>query len=180
MNRNLSQIIAAFTLATLISCGEKKPKTEVQNGTGTEMEQTGSVAQQMGDVLFSEDQTGKMFQYYQQLRTALVNSEPAMAKQAAIDLANQLDGEGNTVKATVMAMAETSGLEDQRALFSALTEKVEPLFKASISEGTIYKQFCPMAFDGNGGYWLSSSEEIRNPYYGDRMLTCGTVTETIR
>jgi len=43
----------------------------------------------------------------------------------------------------------------------------------------VYKQYCPMAFDGKGAFWLSSSEEIRNPYYGDKMLKCGRVEETI-
>jgi predicted small lipoprotein YifL len=180
MNRNLSSIIAAFTMVTLLSCGEKKPTPENQSTTATDKEKTGSAVQQLGNISFTNEQTGMIFQYYQQLRMALVNSKAGDAKQAAMDLANHLEGEGNGLKTTAMAMAETNSLEDQRTLFSALTENVEPLFKASISEGTVYKQFCPMAFDGNGGYWLSSSEEIRNPYYGDRMLTCGTVTETIK
>jgi Cu(I)/Ag(I) efflux system membrane fusion protein len=36
-----------------------------------------------------------------------------------------------------------------------------------------------MANEGKGGYWLSSQEEIMNPYYGDDMLHCGEVKETI-
>jgi len=36
-----------------------------------------------------------------------------------------------------------------------------------------------MAFDGKGGYWLSNSKEIRNPYFGDIMLACGEVTEVL-
>ena len=44
----------------------------------------------------------------------------------------------------------------------------------------MYKQFCPMAFEGKGGYWVSTSEDIKNPYYGDKMLTCGKVVEVIQ
>jgi hypothetical protein len=29
-------------------------------------------------------------------------------------------------------------------------------------------------------YWLSSEAAIKNPYYGKMMLTCGSVTETIK
>lgn len=37
-----------------------------------------------------------------------------------------------------------------------------------------------MVFNNKGGYWLSTEEEILNPYYGDKMLHCGKVTETIK
>jgi hypothetical protein len=47
------------------------------------------------------------------------------------------------------------------------------------ASGSIYVQYCPMANEGKGGYWLSSQEEIMNPYYGDDMLHCGEVKETI-
>ena len=51
---------------------------------------------------------------------------------------------------------------------------------AEITSGEVYKQYCPMAFEGKGGYWLSNSKEVRNPYYGDKMLKCGSVQETIQ
>jgi hypothetical protein len=28
--------------------------------------------------------------------------------------------------------------------------------------------------------WLSETEEVRNPYYGDDMLECGKVTATLK
>jgi hypothetical protein len=51
--------------------------------------------------------------------------------------------------------------------------------KAEITSGSMFVQYCPMANEGEGGYWLSSETEIRNPYYGDEMLNCGEVKETI-
>jgi hypothetical protein len=44
---------------------------------------------------------------------------------------------------------------------------------------TLYKQFCPMYDNGNGGYWLSLSKDIENPLFGSKMLKCGSVKETI-
>jgi Cu(I)/Ag(I) efflux system membrane fusion protein len=35
-----------------------------------------------------------------------------------------------------------------------------------------------MAFD-TGAYWISDSKEIRNPYFGDAMLTCGEVKKEL-
>ena len=43
----------------------------------------------------------------------------------------------------------------------------------------VYVQFCPMADNNRGAYWLSTDEQIRNPYYGDMMLTCGEVRDVI-
>jgi Cu(I)/Ag(I) efflux system membrane fusion protein len=43
----------------------------------------------------------------------------------------------------------------------------------------IYNQFCPMANNDKGANWLSFQENIKNPYFGDAMLTCGNVEETI-
>ena len=39
--------------------------------------------------------------------------------------------------------------------------------------------FCPMAFDGKGAYWITESREIRNPYFGEKMLNCGEVKEKL-
>ncbi|MGY5851621.1 efflux RND transporter periplasmic adaptor subunit [Salegentibacter sp. F14] len=44
---------------------------------------------------------------------------------------------------------------------------------------TLYVQHCPMANSDRGADWLSLSEEIRNPYYGSAMLSCGEVTGTV-
>ncbi|MCF6308835.1 MAG: hypothetical protein L3J09_12915, partial [Flavobacteriaceae bacterium] len=43
---------------------------------------------------------------------------------------------------------------------------------------TVYLEFCPMADGNNGGFWLSYDKEIKNPYFGQAMLTCGEVIET--
>ena len=42
-----------------------------------------------------------------------------------------------------------------------------------------YRQFCPMALGNKGAYWLSDKKPIRNPYFGDAMLTCGETKETL-
>lgn len=43
----------------------------------------------------------------------------------------------------------------------------------------LYVNYCPMANNNKGAYWLSAKENIRNPYFGDAMLTCGEVVKTI-
>ena len=44
----------------------------------------------------------------------------------------------------------------------------------------LYVDFCPMADDNKGASWLSLSEEIKNPYFGEAMLSCGEVKSIIK
>jgi Cu(I)/Ag(I) efflux system membrane fusion protein len=36
-----------------------------------------------------------------------------------------------------------------------------------------------MAFEGKGAYWLSENKDIRNPYFGKKMIDCGDTRETL-
>ena len=49
----------------------------------------------------------------------------------------------------------------------------------STNDQPLYIQFCPMANDDKGANWISLNENIINPYFGDMMLTCGSLTKTI-
>ena len=44
---------------------------------------------------------------------------------------------------------------------------------------TLFRQYCPMAFDNKGAYWLSNTQEIYNPYFGEEMRFCGEVKEQL-
>jgi hypothetical protein len=55
------------------------------------------------------------------------------------------------------------------------------LIKSSkLSAGALYLEYCPMANNNEGAFWLSNEKQIKNPYFGDMMLTCGSVKETIQ
>ncbi|WP_159451921.1 DUF3347 domain-containing protein [Hymenobacter roseosalivarius] len=43
----------------------------------------------------------------------------------------------------------------------------------------LYVDYCPMANEQKGAYWLSQTKEIRNPYMGQKMPTCGEVKQEI-
>ena len=68
-------------------------------------------------------------------------------------------------------------LDHQREHFSGLSNDVYDLVKAFGAGMTLYHDHCPMANENKGAMWLSESKEIRNPYYGDKMMTCGSVKE---
>jgi Cu(I)/Ag(I) efflux system membrane fusion protein len=45
-------------------------------------------------------------------------------------------------------------------------------------QGPLYKAFCPMAFDNQGAAWLQADKKITNPYFGAKMLRCGSIQRT--
>jgi Cu(I)/Ag(I) efflux system membrane fusion protein len=75
---------------------------------------------------------------------------------------------------------EATDISEQRDFFNSLSNTVISTTKSfGVEKDTFYVQFCPMAGNEKGAYWLSKEAEIKNPYFGDEMLTCGSVKETI-
>ena len=79
------------------------------------------------------------------------------------------------------AIADNSDLENQRSHFVVLNENLVAIaMNLEDVDDTLYVQKCPMANNNKGAVWLSTEEEIRNPYYGDAMLTCGSVIDSLK
>lgn len=71
-------------------------------------------------------------------------------------------------------------LEHQREHFDILSKDVYDLVKEFGGGQPLYKDFCPMYNGKKGAIWLSESKEIKNPYFGKKMLSCGSVKEEIK
>ena len=79
------------------------------------------------------------------------------------------------------AISKNLDLENQRAHFVILNKNLVALASNLESlDGTLYVQQCPMADNNKGAVWLSTEQEIRNPYFGDTMLTCGSVIDSVQ
>ncbi|WP_103068195.1 efflux RND transporter periplasmic adaptor subunit [Aquimarina sediminis] len=77
-------------------------------------------------------------------------------------------------------IVKKNDINNQRAHFVVLSENVLSLIsQVDMKDMTMYVQRCPMANTNKGAIWLSTEKEIRNPYFGDAMLTCGSVIDTI-
>lgn len=116
------------------------------------------------------------------LKDALVASQAGEAKQAAATLQKSLTGIQNGKKASEQAaiIAASADLTAQRKAFSLLSNEMKTLVTGNISSGSLYLEYCPMANNNTGAYWLSNEKKIMNPYFGDAMLHCGSVKETIQ
>lgn len=72
-----------------------------------------------------------------------------------------------------------SPIDHQREHFDVLSKDVIDLIAITGTDKTLYQDFCPMYNNKKGAQWLSESKEIKNPYYGSEMLTCGSVQKQI-
>ncbi|WP_026836496.1 DUF3347 domain-containing protein [Gillisia sp. JM1] len=72
-----------------------------------------------------------------------------------------------------------SAMDHQREHFEILSKDVADLIAITGTNKTLYQDFCPMYNDGKGAIWLSEFKEIKNPYYGSKMLTCGSLQKEI-
>ena len=141
-------------------------------------------------------QLNTVFDQYIVLKNAFVQSDTRKAKQSAREVQKALskvdmklllgdahiqwmDISGNMDK-QINLITSSGKIEEQRIAFSGFSDQ---LYKAVKTFGlmgkTAYYQFCPMAFDNKGAYWLSESETIRNPYFGEKMMDCGETKETL-
>ena len=84
------------------------------------------------------------------------------------------------IKADSKSISVTKDLEKQRKIFANLSNEIYSLMKVAKFDNAVYYQYCPMANGGKGANWLSKENEVRNPYYGSAMMTCGKTVETIK
>ncbi len=140
--------------------------------------------------IFAQDSTQKyqlsqlLSQYYN-IKDALVAGNGVLASVKAeefIKTANSIDykliSEGN-INASLKDATPISEIKDikiQRDHFANLSNNMATLAKGvKLTADPIYQAYCPM----KKANWLSNDKAIKNPYYGNAMLTCGKVVETI-
>ena len=75
---------------------------------------------------------------------------------------------------------EVAELDHDREHFASLSKNMYAVAKAFPTTTPVYYQFCPMANENKGAYWLSEQEKIHTPYYGDKMNGCSSNKETIQ
>jgi hypothetical protein len=137
-----------------------------------------------------------VFNSYFEVKDALVNTDTKAASIKAANLLkalnavkmNELEMDVHMVWMKVMKdlgldakkIADAKKIEDQRKTLIPLTKNMYALMKIAKTETPTYYQFCPMANGGKGANWLSKENEVKNPYYGNEMLTCGKTVETIK
>lgn len=177
--------------AALFACQQPAPKT-----AETSAPATAALQAPYSQVFYDSLQLA--MQSYYQLSAALVKADSSAANTAAAILKAHMDslpvntlqmdsshlgiisGTTGSISAELAGFEGEQGLEGKRASFQMVSDMLFDLVRNTGLKGkTIYHQYCPMAFDDKGAYWLSEKAEIVNPYFGDKMLHCGETKDTL-
>ena len=117
---------------------------------------------------------------YLSLQDALAADDLDAAKQALKEMMAET-GHSGPLPDLIHRMIGGENLEELRSphfekLSMALIQAVEA--NPAAFEGSLYRMHCPMAAAGEGADWIQDEDNLRNPYYGADMLTCGEVRES--
>jgi Cu(I)/Ag(I) efflux system membrane fusion protein len=144
-----------------------------------------------------QNQLASVFTSYVELKDAFVASDAGKVKEEAkqtdealakVDM-KLLSGAAHNdwmnylspIQSSLKEIQAAADIEAQRRAFSNLSDNLYKSVKAfGLGGKEAFYEFCPMAFNNEGAYWLSDQEQIRNPYFGDKMLTCGSVKEKLK
>ena len=138
-----------------------------------------------------------VYDHYLQMKDAFVASDPVKVKSEAADVSSALKNVNmellnggqhmnwmdylNTINSGLKGIAGSNDIEIQRKSFSDVSHGLYEAIKAfGLTDEKAYYQYCPMAFDSKGAYWLSGTTEIRNPYFGEAMPGCGETRDTLK
>ena len=173
----MKRIVGIALIATLFACNQAEKKTSDAKDSIKKDSLT------VNKISIKDDKKAAIFKSYEGVKNALVKSDSLAAQKNAIVLETKLaEYKGCETTSTIAKkIALSNNLTTQRKEFTALSTDLIALFKTTeLANGVIYVQHCPMANKGDGGDWLSTEKEIRNPYYGAGMLECGSVVEEIK
>lgn len=204
----LSLLFAASAYALLSNCsgGKKEDATEIhddhEHEPGEKDHASASTATEANEPQFQVDaafqqQLASVFTEYLSLKDAFVSSDVSKVKSEASSVVQALEkvdvkllsGAAHNDWMTYLSPMQTSlkeiqssgDIEAQRKAFSTLSDNLYKSIKAyGLGGKEAFYEYCPMAFNNEGAYWLSDQAQIRNPYFGEKMLTCGEVKEKLK
>jgi Cu(I)/Ag(I) efflux system membrane fusion protein len=143
-----------------------------------------------------QEQLAQVYEQSLVLTEAFVSSDPALAKAKASEVKKAmakvdmklLKGQAHMdwmkyskqINGSIAVFEKAASIAEQREAYAAFSANLYKSVKAfGINGKEVYYQHCPMALNNTGAYWLSDKAEIRNPYFGDAMMKCGSTKEKI-
>jgi hypothetical protein len=142
----------------------------------------------------------RLLQSYFSLKNAFTIADTSKVNSAAVQLLQNTDGlnineiQGDTsgmiretaksfatnISGSAKTLAGENNIEDKLREFNMITDALWSLTRTVKFDGQkIYYQFCPMALDNMGGYWLSDKIDSGNPYMRDQSKTCSEVNDSL-
>lgn len=199
----LSAIAMAFVL---VSCNQKNKEVEtsntpmMENDTTMDMENSTMTmdknTEKSASAKNSNASINEVVANYLKLKNALVNDnskEAANSGNALIATIGKVDMNSiskeqmkdymdiaESAKENAEHIGDNAGkIDHQREHFVLLSKDINDLIKLFGTKQKLYQDYCPMANEGKGAIWISEVKDIKNPYYGSKMLTCGSIKKTL-
>lgn len=179
MNQFIKTGVPVLSLFFLAACGGGNQSAPADSTK----QQPAVQAHSAPSVQLKDDNLNAVYPHYVLLSAALTSGDVTAARKAAnaIGTGAATMADGAALAKTANSITTSTDIAIQRTAFAALSNELITLIKKSgLSSGQLYVDFCPMAMQDKGAYWVSNNKEIKNPYFGDQMLTCGEVKETIQ
>jgi Cu(I)/Ag(I) efflux system membrane fusion protein len=189
-------LAAIILIARPFFCNGKKDDKSA-NGTVEEKQQPISIASNSD--AFNQSFTS-LINAYIDLKDALVASDAAKATDAAQTLrtasdslkVNEIKGDStgviketaltytSSISSSAQALVAAKDIEAKRKEFGNIADAMWTLTRTVRYGGKkLYWEYCPMAFNNQGAYWISYERDIKNPYFGSKMMNCGSVEDSI-
>jgi uncharacterized protein YdbL (DUF1318 family) len=188
----MRKYMAIAALAILTSCGGSSENTPAKE---TKKDEPLALTKNSSD--FNLKFTDLLNNYYH-LKDAFVLSNSEMAASSAnllvasatafkveevkadSSIVEMAKGYLHTVSSEAKALSQEKDIEAKRKSFQMISDAMYDLVRTvRFDKDVVYHQFCPMAFNDAGAYWLSATADVKNPYFGKKMLTCGEVKDSI-
>lgn len=192
----MKKLLISFPLFVLIACGGNEDEQAQNPETSTTAPLTKS---QNSDVFNTSFE--RMLSDYYDLKDGMVRSTSSVAPSVD-SAANKLIVSADSLKlselkadaaivstaqsysqgisAEAKALVGEKNLEAKRKSFQMISDQMYDLVRTvRYDRQVVYHQYCPMAFNDQGAYWLSNNAEIMNPYFGNKMLHCGEVRDSL-
>jgi hypothetical protein len=193
----MKTLIFLLSTALLFSaCNSKSDKAKTEKDTASTIDSRSDTAKQATSVSPVDFSIKGIVDNYLKLKNALTKNDAKSAAEAGNAIVAELNSlDANSLpadqKQNFLDIADDAkehaehigdnagNIEHQREHFAILSKDVNDLLKTFPAGQKLYQDFCPMYNDGKGAMWISETKEIKNPYYGSKMLTCGTVKKEL-
>lgn len=197
-------ILAVALLSVTISCKDNKEQEEgtmPNEGMQTESHEghehaagTESTEREINQNSAKNPETAAILDAYFEIKNGLVADGKEKAAEGGNSLIaavekfdmSKLTGDTHTKYMEIAESAKEhaehivkSPIDHQREHFEALSTDMTDLVALLGTDKVIYQDYCPMANNNKGANWLSEVKEIKNPYFGSKMLKCGSVKKQI-
>jgi len=188
-------LVAVILIARPFFCNSKRDDKPA-NGTADVKQQP--ISHDNSDA-FNQSFTN-LINAYIDLKDALVASDAAKATAAAQTLrtasdslkVSEIKGDStgliketaltytSSISGSAQALVAEKDIEGKRKEFGNIADAMWTLTRTVRYVGKkLYWEYCPMAFNNQGAYWISYERDIKNPYFGSKMMTCGSVEDSL-